>query len=379
MRTIKNIFFLLCGLSLAGILGNSCKKDSAPGYGIPTITRIAQPLDTTGITSGSFTQWVIIYGTNLASTQAVSFNDQSVAYKTIYSSDTSVTVQIPRAIPQNVTNTLSVTTRGGTVTYKFTTLIPALQLTGILNEYTAIGDTLTLLGQNFDLYGLDTSATTISFAGGATVNVVAATATTLKVIVPASAVPGPLALKGIAPLNISMTTSAWYMDNRNFLFNMSNWNGWNGSTWLSSGPTPAPINGPYFHVKKSWQGGWNWDPFCSNNCAMPAALVNDPTQYVNYALKFEMNIPVGPPSLPLKLYMVFNSGNFKEFFYDAGNGAYPFSTNGKWQTFTVPLKSWGNLAGFTFSNPIIMEFMLKDANPSQSDFSICNFRMVPVN
>jgi hypothetical protein len=190
MRTIKNIFFLLCGLSLAGILGNSCKKDSAPGYGTPTITRVAQPLDTTGITSGSFTQWVIIYGTNLASTQAVSFNDQSVAYKTIYSSDTSVTVQIPRAIPQNVTNTLTVTTKGGTVTYKFTTLIPALQLTGILNEYTAIGDTLTLLGQNFDLYDLDTSATTISFAGGATVNVVAATATTLKVIVPAAGAQG---------------------------------------------------------------------------------------------------------------------------------------------------------------------------------------------
>src|SRR5882757_225134 len=209
MQTIKNIFFLLCSLVLAGIIGSSCKKDSAPSYGIPTISHVAQPLDSAGIDSGSFTQWVIIYGTNLASTQAVFFNDQSVAYKTIYASDTSVTVQIPRAIPREVTNTLTVTTKGGTVTYKFTTVIPALQLTGILNEYTAIGDTLTLLGQNFDLYDLDTSATTITFAGGGTVNVVAATATTLKVIVPASAQPGPLALKGIAPLNISMTTTAW--------------------------------------------------------------------------------------------------------------------------------------------------------------------------
>ena len=134
MRTIKNIFFLLCGLSLAGIIGSSCKKDSAPSYGIPTISHVAQPLNSAGIDSGSFTQWVIIYGMNLASTQAVSFNDQAVAYKTIYSSDTSVTVQIPRAIPQNITNTLTLTTKGGTATYKFTTLIPALQLTGILNE-----------------------------------------------------------------------------------------------------------------------------------------------------------------------------------------------------------------------------------------------------
>ncbi|HWK05162.1 MAG TPA: glycan-binding surface protein [Puia sp.] len=379
MQTIKNIVFLFCGLSLAGLLGVSCKKDSKPGYGVPTISRVAQPLDSTGINSGSFTQWVIIYGSNLSSTQSVAFNDQVVTYKTIYASDSSVTVQIPRAIPKDITNTITVTTKGGTATYSFTTLIPDLQVNGILNEYTAIGDTLTLVGQNFDLYDLDTSATTITFTGGSTVNVVASSATALKVIVPASAQPGPLTLKGIAPLNINQTTTAWYMDNRNFLFDLSNYNGWNGSAFLSSGPTPAPVNGPYFHVKKSWQGGWAWDPFCSNNCAMPAALVSDPTQYVNYALKFEMNIPVGPPSLPLKLYMVFNSGNFKEFFYDAGNGAYPFSTNGQWQTFTVPLKSWGNLAGFTFSNPIIMEFMLKDANPSQSDFSICNFRMVPIN
>jgi hypothetical protein len=113
---------------------------------------------------------------------------------------------------------------------------------------------------------------------------------------------------------------------------------------------------------------------------MPQALVDDPSQYVNYALKFEMNVPAGPPSLPLKLYMVFNSGNFKEFFYDpSGSGSFPFTTNGKWETFTVPLKSWGNLDGLEFSNPIIMEFMLKDANPSQSDFAICNFRMVPIN
>src|SRR5882757_7866127 len=140
MHTIKNIFLFFGGLLLAGYIGSSCKKDSNPGYGVPTITRVAQPLDSTGINSGSFTQWVIIYGTNLSSTQSVSFNDQDVPYKTLYASDTSVTVQIPRAIPQKITNTLMVTTKGGTATYNFATLIPDLQLTGMLNEYTAVGD-----------------------------------------------------------------------------------------------------------------------------------------------------------------------------------------------------------------------------------------------
>jgi hypothetical protein len=132
-------------------------------------------------------------------------------------------------------------------------------------------------------------------------------------------------------------------------------------------------------VIKSWNSGWAWDPFCSNNCSLPDGLVNTPGAYVNYALKFEMWTPASGTALPLKLYMCFNSGNFKEYFFDAGNGVYPFSTGGKWETFTVPLKSWGNLDGFAFSSSMIMEFMLKDANASQSNFSICNFRMVPIN
>lgn len=365
-------------LCFGGLLA-ACKKSATATVGKPTITYVAQPLDSVGIDSGSFTQWVIIYGTNLATTESVTFNDQTAPFNTLYASDTSVTVEIPRAIPQNVTNTLTVTTKGGTATYNFTVLVPDLAVGDMLNEWTAAGDTLTLLGQNFDLYGLDTSATTISFTGGATASVVASSATKLEVIVPGGAQPGPITLKGPAPLNISRTTVAWYMDNRNFLFDMSNFTGWNGSSYLSSGPDPAPINGPYFKVDKSWQGNWNWDPFCSDNCAMPAELVNDPTQYVNYGLKFEMNVAAGSPSMPLPLYMVFNSGNFKEFFFDvSGTNTYPFTTNGKWQTFTAPLSAWGNLQGFTFSNPIVMEFMLKNSTASQSNFSICNFRMVRI-
>jgi hypothetical protein len=376
----NNIIFLFVAAGLTFVMGTACKKDSNPSWGVPTISRVAQPLDSTSIQTGSFTQWVIIYGRNLASTQSVSFNDQVVAYKNIYSTDTSVTVQIPRAIPQDKSNTITVTTKGGTVTYSFTTVIPDLLWSGFFNEYTPIGDTLVLTGQNFDLYALDTTATVLTFTGGVTANVIGGNATQLKVIVPSGAQPGPVQLKGIAPLNISLTSKAWYKDNRNFLFDMSNFNGWNGGSYLSSGPDPAPLNGPYFKVAKSWQANWAWDPFCSNNCAMPAELVNDASKYVNYALKFEMYTPVKAPVLPLKLYMVFNSGNFKEYFFDAGNGSYPFSTGGKWQTFTAPLKNWPNLMpGFTFSNPTIMEFMLKDQNASQSNFSICNFRMVPIN
>ena len=372
---MKNIFFL----SLLFIWGVSCKKESGGGYGVPTITRVAQPLVSASIDSGSFNQWVIIYGTNLASTQSVSFNDQSVAYDSLYASDTSVTVKIPRAVPAKVTNTVQVTTKGGTATYTFTILIPPLQVTDMLNEYTPVGDTLTVTGQYFDIYGLDTTATAVTFTGGETAKVIAGTATTLTVIVPSGAQPGPITVTGPAPLSTTVTTVAWYMDNRNFLFTMNPFNGWNGSNLVSSGPSPAPINGPYFNVSKAWQSGYAWDPYCSNWCNIPTALVNDPTQYVNYGLKFEMNVSSGGGELPEPLYMCFNSGVFESYMYDpSGTNTYPFTTNGQWETFTVPLSSWGNLGGFVYSNPMIMEFMLQGPNAAQSDFAICNFRLVPI-
>jgi hypothetical protein len=377
MNYIKSVLPLLI-LVLSCMVIVSCKKDQSLSYGIPKITKVEQPTDTTSITNGSFEQWIKIYGTNLASAETVTLNDQVVSDSIFYANDTTVTLMIPRSIPQKVTNTITIVTKGGTATYTFVVSVPAFQFTGMFNEYTPIGDTMTLTGANFDLYDFTALGTSVTFTGGATATVIKAMPKALTLVVPSGAKEGPITIKGAAPLNVSATSSGWYKDSRNFLFSMNPYTGWNGTSYISTGSDPIPINGPYFKVAKSWSSGWAWDPFLSNNCNIPAALVASATLYKNYAIKFEMYTPISGPALPLKLYMVFNSGNFKEFFYDAGNGAYPFSTGGKWETFTVPLSSWGNLGGFTFSSTMIMEFMLKDGNASVSNFSICNFRMVPM-
>ncbi|HEY4337252.1 MAG TPA: hypothetical protein VGM89_15180, partial [Puia sp.] len=68
MLNHKFLFRCFAGLLFAGLFLAACKKNAAPSYGAPTITRVAQPLDSAGIDSGSFTQWVIIYGARLSST-----------------------------------------------------------------------------------------------------------------------------------------------------------------------------------------------------------------------------------------------------------------------------------------------------------------------
>lgn len=374
---MKNILILLLIISAFA----ACKKDDkVAAGGPPVINKVYTPTDrNTGLNTGELNQWLIISGSNLATTQNVQFNDVTVGQEDIFANDTSVTVRVPRQIPGNVNNMITVTTPGGSATYNFEVIIPQLKISGMANEYVKAGDTLEIIGDYFDLYELDTTLTTVSFTGGSTVNVVASGPTSLKVIVPQDAQPGPLEIKGPAPLNQQATTSAWYMDNRNFLFDIATFGGWNGSAFITPGPDPAPINGPYFKINKSWAGGWAWDPFCSNNCNIPQELVADASKYKDYALKFEMYTPASGPALPLKLNIVFNTGGFKDYFYDpTSSNNFPYSTKGQWRTFTVPLKDWGNLDGYTFANPMIMEFMLKDANPSESNFSICNFRLVPL-
>lgn len=382
MISIRKYFLQLFFLSAAlAVSVSSCKKEEENGGNeSPVISKIYTPTNReTGLTTGALNQWLIISGSNLSGTQSVAFNDVVVQPENFFANDTSVTIRIPRQLPGSVNDKVTVTTNYGTTTYDFKVVIPQLLVTDMANEYVNAGDTLEILGDYFDLYGLDTSATTVTFAGDKTTNVVASSASSLKVIVPADVQPGALKITGPAPVNTSVTTTAWYKDNRNFLFDMSAYNGWNGASFLSSGADPAPLNGPYFKVAKSWQGGWAWDPFCSNNCNIPEALVNDASQYKNYALKFEMYTPASTPALPTKLYMCFNTGGFKDYFFDpSASGNFPYSTKGVWRTFSVPLKDWGNLDGFTFKSSMIMEFMLKDANPGESNFSICNFRIVPL-
>lgn len=373
---MKQILILFLSL----VLLQACKKDDTAAGGTPVISKVYTPTDrSNGLVTGELNQWLIIGGANLANTESVEFNDISVSRELFFANDTSVTVRIPRQIPGNVNNKITVTTPAGTASYDFTIMIPQLKVSGMTNEYVEAGDTLEVIGDYFDLYEIDTSATRVDFTGGVSANVAVATPGSLKVVVPEGAQPGPLTITGPAPANLAITTSAWYHDNRNFLFDMNSFGGWNGAAYLSEGPDPAPINGKYLKVAKSWQGGWAWDPFLSNNCNIPQELVDDAANYVNYALKFELYTPATGPALPLKLNVVFNTGGFRDYFFDvSGSENYPYSTRGKWRTFTLPLKDWTSLADYTFVNPMIMEFMLKDANPSESNFSICNFRIVPL-
>jgi len=78
-----------------------------------------------------------------------------------------------------------------------------------------------------------------------------------------------------------------YKDDRNIIFGYDkNGSVWGDTDFITTGPTPAPINGPYVCVNKSI-GNYEWTEFSvHNNIALPADIV---TNLANYVLRFEVN------------------------------------------------------------------------------------------
>lgn len=365
------LYFLL--VLLTGITG--CSKNDDPPPGAPVITHVTTSTNrVTPITNGELNQWLIIIGRNLSGTRKVEFNDLVAEYKDIYSSDTLVSVQVPRKIPGTVNNKLTLTTDHGTVTYDFPIEIPQLKNTGFEFDYAAAGSTLTILGDNFDLYGFLKEGTTVTFTGGATAQLTEATATALKLTVPNGAQAGAITVKGAAPMNTTFTTTAWYLDSRGVLMDLNAFGGWNGAAFISSGPDPVPFAGQkYFKITKAFGGGWAWDPFMSSRVPIPAEIVADKTKVSNYSLKFELY--ASGNGVPSPINIVFQDPGYKETWFDpSGKGQYPFTTGGKWLTMTVPMTAFD---GHTFPATPIMEIMIRGDQPTNANFAITNFRIVP--
>ncbi|MBM3442159.1 MAG: hypothetical protein FJX89_05585 [Bacteroidetes bacterium] len=108
-------------------LSIGCKKEQTPtGSLAPSIQSVAY-LDSrsTPLISAKYGDWVMIKGTNLATTFKVDFNSVLSPDSLFYADDTSITVRIPPVLPDPINNPITVTTKYGTATYNFKILQPA--------------------------------------------------------------------------------------------------------------------------------------------------------------------------------------------------------------------------------------------------------------
>jgi len=355
---IPGILFLVLAIA-------SCKKDGDKISGPPIISKVTTSLNHgNGITAGALNQWVVIHGKNLSGTQKVVFDDLEVNYEDIYASDTLVSVQIPRRIPAETLNKLTVTTPLGSATYEFQVVYPALKFSRLKNEYQQEGSILDIEGDNFDLY-FEKENMKVTFAGGVEATITELNATTIKVIVPAGAEKGPLLIKGGEPLNSEINTvSSWYKDDRNMMI---------VEPVLVPGPLTEsspdfPDNPAPMLIKAGDYAAGGWDTFFSTYINFPAGAV---TNVDGYAMKFEMNTKI-----PISIGdIIFRLGNNNYYRWPYNYFGTVINTNNQWETISIPLK----LIAVDPTDNVYFQFILSDGNSRTLNFATCNFRIVPIN
>jgi hypothetical protein len=316
----KNIAWVLSALMILGFA--SCRKDNSlgftPGKGAPTITsvhtlsktdtskvpRVITSIDGSGVvtldsvgypvnpagfdsvtTSGNLQQYYVIYGTNLGSATAISFNGTSAYFNRALNSDNSLIVNIPITVPTSgtaATNKLVVTTLYGSVTYSFTVLPPPPTILEFsTNDFTA-GSTITLTGQGF----INVSSVKLKTTGDAA-TIVSQSDTVLVLKMPQSAATeSQLAFtyKSGSNSGAAATSTVIFndMDNAYIVFTDNFGAGWYSNSWGPAAASTAQAKtGTTSFAATYDKGNYSADGFAINTAGLPTANYN----YLSFWIK----------------------------------------------------------------------------------------------
>lgn len=237
---LVTLLFSLLGCNDIVEVDSVLQSENKPSTGAPVIDKIVLASDKEiPITQANFEDVIRIEGQNLGNVISLKINDIEVDAKEIYSSYDKILAPIPRELPQEVTNTVYVTTELGTASVPLIISLPNLVIDGLYNEFAQPGDTTTISGDDFDLYGITAESADIRF-GDVPVNILESSRTSVTIQIPANAQPG----SRISIQGDKMSEPAYisYADpGVSQLFNFNNWPGEGAFTHASQFPD-APTN-----------------------------------------------------------------------------------------------------------------------------------------
>lgn len=274
MKTRYINWFFVAALAMMGCFMTAC-EDQPDKYeiadGVPTLKYVRSPLpeEADSLLVGAYLgNTVCLVGDNLRSIYELYFNDQKATLNTSYMTDHTVLVDIPKNIPEEVTNKIYMITKSGEkVDFDFSVMVPAPVVSSMSCEYAPAGSEAVLYG---DYFVDDPNVPlTISMPGDITVEgeqITSITKTAVKFIVPEGAVQGNIRVKSIYGTGQSVFQ---YKDTRNILFDwdgkyegaLAAGNSWNGDNekkgqTISSVP---PIDGNYLVLGPSTLLGGQWE------------------------------------------------------------------------------------------------------------------------
>ncbi|UOQ69120.1 glycan-binding surface protein [Hymenobacter volaticus] len=357
---------------LVGALSfSSCKKDDNNVCGgTPAITQVSSATDrTASIAKGNLADWVILQGNNFCNVQKIVFNDVEASLEDAYITPTEITVRVPRVIPKEVNNRISLVTAAGAVETAYTLSIPPLVIAGMSNEYTPAGQRMAVVGQNLDLYGITPETGKVLWAG-TVLPILKTTADSAYFMVPTSAAKGAT-VKVVDANNVTRDVPGQYRDDRNIIFSYDMGGSvWGADTYITTAATPGPVNGKYLRVNKTI-GAWEWTEFSANNLAIPNDVIVNPG---NYALKFEVNTLKPFGTNVIKFLIDGNAGSVNTYQWKP---IVPFNTRGKWSTMSIKLSDIINTPLLPSKAQHEFKFLFHGDGALDADISFDNFRIVP--
>lgn len=339
MKTRYINWFFVAALAVMGCLMTAC-EDQPDKYeiadGVPTLKYVRSPLpeEADSLLVGAYLgNTVCLVGDNLRSIYELYFNDQKATLNTSYMTDHTILVDIPKNIPEEVTNKIYMITKAGEkVDFDFSVMVPAPVVSSMSCEYAPAGSEAVLYG---DYFVDDPNVPlTISMPGDITVEgeqITSITKTAVKFIVPEGAVQGNIRVKSIYGTGQSVFQ---YKDTRNILFDwdgkyegaLAAGNSWNGDNEkkgqiLASVPS---VDGKYMVMGPATLSGGQWqtpgeylmmywpDPNATEGCVPLYNLPQFKKMLEDYkieelALKFEVYVPTSNPWMAEGMQIRFTS------------------------------------------------------------------------
>lgn len=364
MKNFKYIFLIL---SIIGVF-LSCSDDQV-GFVPMSVTKVSTVLDREQeIQQAELAQYIIVQGEGLSAVSSILVNDISVNMDEVYIKDNELTFPIPRVIPSEVNNLITLLSPQGTITVPLTVHIPKLVVNGMFNEFTPAGEIMKIVGDFFDLYEINTESGKL-FWGDQEMQIIRALQDTLYFKLPDDAKPGTK-IKIISPIAGEITVPGKYRETGNMLCDYDPFSGWGGGQYVSNGPEPAPITGQYSHFKLSASDA------ADDEWSATVAIIQKGVEYWddikqnpdNYVLKFEVNTLI--PLTKRKINFFFQQLSYS---WEPFIKGLPFDTKKEWCTISINLSDvWkGEVpAGSDFQ-------VMGNSYAENTDICFDNFRIVP--
>lgn len=444
MKTRYINWFFVAALAMMGCFMTAC-EDQPDKYeiadGVPTLKYVRSPLpeEADSLLVGAYLgNTVCLVGDNLRSIYELYFNDQKATLNTSYMTDHTVLVDIPKNIPEEVTNKIYMITKSGEkVDFDFSVMVPAPVVSSMSCEYAPAGSEAVLYG---DYFVDDPNVPlTISMPGDITVEgeqITSITKTAVKFIVPEGAVQGNIRVKSIYGTGQSVFQ---YKDTRNILFDwdgkyegaLAAGNSWNGDNEkkgqiLASVPSvdekymvmgPATLSGGQWQTPGEYLMMYWPDPNATEGCVPLYNLPQFKKMLEDYkieelALKFEVYVPTSNPWMAEGMQIRFTSldevsmsNQTQDYIWNddesheegkAPRGVWvpweetgSYDTNNQWVTVTLKMSEFNKLVSglasdteFTQDRFAGLSIFLRgggvDGKECEPIICIDNIRMVPV-